>query len=205
MRRPLATLSLVFLALSASGCIVTSVYPFCSDTTVVFEPALLGKWQEADGTTWSFERQGDKAYRVAMTERKPGPAGDRGERQTTTFLVRLFELGGSRFLDAFPTDVADIAIGSHFLVKMELQAGTLVVRGLDTQAVNRVAGTTGPVHVHPAADGTIEEGTTREGSQTLLLAPTARLQAFIEQHQAEIFEKDGGTMKRIAGTEATGR
>jgi hypothetical protein len=202
MKRLLAGAAVVSLALAGSGCIVTSVYPFYSDNALVFEPSLVGKWVNDDGKeSWTFAKQGGKAYRVEVIERKPGPAGDKGETQARTYSVRLFRLGSSQFLDAFPTDAPDITIGTHLLAKMELRDGTLTVRGLDTDAVDRAASEGGPLHVHPADDGTVQEAG-QPGTATLFLAPTSRLQAFIIEHESTIFEKDGGVMKKAVGTDA---
>jgi hypothetical protein len=193
MRRFLAAGALAFLVLSSSGCIVTSIYPFYSDDAVAFDPALLGKWLEDDGkTTYTFVKEGEKAYRVEVKEREAG-----GEAETSTLVVRLFRLGDARFLDAYPTKVSDLSTGGHFLVWIELRGDTLTMRAIDVKAFDNVkAGRSLLAHVHPRSDGSVSESGSGDSDGTVLLAPTAELQAFIREHQGEMFEKEGGVMTR---------
>ena len=45
----------------ATGCVLTSVYPFYFEKDVVFEPALLGSWQKAGQTDEQWQFTKDKA------------------------------------------------------------------------------------------------------------------------------------------------
>ncbi len=196
MKKVLAGGALAFLVLTNAGCIVTSVYPYYSDDTVVFEPALLGTWLEADGKTrWTVAREGDKAYRVEAIEQKAeaGPATD-----VSAFAGHLFRLDGAQFIDLYPTKVPDLSIGGHFLVRIDLQGDILTTRALDTEAFDREKAANGPVlHVHRLDDGTMAPTAGGPGfAGTLLMAPTPELQAFLRQHGPAVFETGTCVLRR---------
>jgi hypothetical protein len=203
MKRALLALAVAVLALTGTGCIVTSVYPFYSDDTLVFDPALLGKWLHNDGRTmYTFEKEGANAYRVRVSE--PNASG---ETETTALVVRLFRLGDALFLDAYPAKVSDLAVGGHFLVRVERRADTITMRALDVDAFDKAAAGTAPLlHVHRRDDGTVMQTAGGPGFEgTLVMAPTAQLQAFLKDHAGEIFEKDGSTMKKVGSDLASTR
>jgi len=71
------------------------IKPALHGKDLVFDPALVGVWaEEADSDTWAFEKDGDKAYKLVVTEK-----GDARE-----FKVHLAKLGPLLFLDFYPQD-----------------------------------------------------------------------------------------------------
>lgn len=66
---------------------------------LVFDPRLVGTWAEKgvehEPATWSFEKAGDNAYKLAITE-KPGKEGE--------FTAHLFKLKQEYFLDLLPKE-----------------------------------------------------------------------------------------------------
>src|ERR1019366_7010332 len=104
-------IALAGLALCLPGCI-PSLNPFYTDKDLVFDPRLLGTWaekgKEQEPETWSFEKAGDKAYKLAIAE-KPGKEGE--------FTAHLFKLKHEYFLDLLPrecnyaTNQAELAAG----------------------------------------------------------------------------------------------
>ena len=88
---------------------IPSVNPFYTDKDVVFNPHLVGEWQEKDNTNnpeiWKFEQSTNNAFDLTVTE----------EGKTGKFRAHLFKLNSELFLDLIPTDV-DYATNQAFLV-----------------------------------------------------------------------------------------
>jgi hypothetical protein len=76
------------------SCIVKSLHPFYLEDDVVMDTKLSGSWVDADGRKWNIQssKEVPKAYEMSFT--KDGQSG--------TFLVHLFKLEGSLFLDFSP-------------------------------------------------------------------------------------------------------
>ena len=90
MKRIILTAAGLALLL-ATGCIVTSVNPLCTEKDLVFDPALVGAWSEGEGKdTWAFEKAGAKRYKLLHTDEK----GRTGE-----FEAHLLKLDKYQFLD----------------------------------------------------------------------------------------------------------
>ena len=108
-------------ALLLSGCI-PSVNPFYTDKDVVFDPRLLGEWQEKESSDgpqlWKFEKGDDKAYKLTVTEKD----SKRGE-----FNAHLFKLKQEYFLDLIPSSV-EYATNQADLVAFAMYPGHLLVR-----------------------------------------------------------------------------
>ena len=150
---------------------------------------------DAGNETWTFTKAGDNGYFVDVTERKPAGSGKKDETETSTFIVHLFRLGTTRYLDAFPTNVPALSVGTHFLVKLDLREGAFTARAMEPERVDRAAAD-GPLHAHPVVEGIVTEKAPNPDAAVLLLAPTDRLQGFIQEQGSEIFEKDGVTSTR---------
>jgi len=72
--------------------------PCYNDGDVTFDPALVGRWNESDGTSnLRFHKADDKSYQVVYTE----VHGD-GTQQESKFDGHLVRLGGFLFLDMVP-------------------------------------------------------------------------------------------------------
>jgi hypothetical protein len=92
MKRNTFAVALVGLALLA-GCIpcLRAIY---TEKDLVFEPALVGTWHQADGKgVWQFTKAEEKSYRLVVTDEKGKP----GE-----FSAHLAKIGDTLFLDLFP-------------------------------------------------------------------------------------------------------
>ncbi len=76
------------------GC-VRSLHPLFNEEDLVFEPSLVGTWSEEDDEdTWSFQKSGENAYDLIVTEGGL-PAG---------FDAKLGRLGSYLFLDLYPQE-----------------------------------------------------------------------------------------------------
>lgn len=71
--------------------------PCYNDGDVTFDPALVGRWNESDGSSLRFQKADDKSYQVVYTE-----VQSNGARQESRFEGHLVRLGGLLFLDMVP-------------------------------------------------------------------------------------------------------
>lgn len=93
--RFIPALAVVILALSFTAC-VPSLHPLYTNEDVLFDPALLGVWGEADcRERWTFTQAGEAKYKLIHTDKE----GVEGE-----FSVRLVNVAGYRFLDLLPVE-----------------------------------------------------------------------------------------------------
>lgn len=120
MRHLKSILILAVLGMS-TGCVkITSVHPLFSDTAreVVFDPVLLGKWQDKDNTC-EVTKMGKKGYAVAFEmDGKPAKA---------TF--HLLKTRGLSLLDAIYTDDRG---PEHMFLKIRIEPDTLWVATADS-------------------------------------------------------------------------
>jgi hypothetical protein len=75
--------------LSSSGCLVVSTSPLCAEKDAVFEPALVGVWNQSPTEQYVISKLGERAYKIEANDGK-----------TRTALVgHLVRLDGMLFLD----------------------------------------------------------------------------------------------------------
>jgi len=107
------------LACVSSGCLVLSVNPGYDETTLVWDPALLGNWYDADDkATLKIERGEWKSYRVHYVH--PIETGD-----LTGYLTII---GDDRYLDVMPArgeDRGSFLIPVHALLRVRLDGDRL--------------------------------------------------------------------------------
>jgi len=95
----IAAAALFAAMLFFTGCVVTSIYPYYSDRDLVFDPALVGNWVEADKTNDTaacvrIEPAGEKSYRATVFD----------TNETNSTDVALFRLKQQLFIDSCPTN-----------------------------------------------------------------------------------------------------
>jgi hypothetical protein len=100
------------------GC-VPSLHELYTDETLVFDPAIAGRWQqENDETVWEFAADAEsKSYALTIREK---------EDKHSKLTAHLVEIAGKRFFDFYPADDADIETGDW--MKLHLIPGHLFVR-----------------------------------------------------------------------------
>ncbi len=92
---------ILLLMLGLAGC-VPSLHPLYTPQTLVYDPAVVGTWQQED-SRWVFEGNADdKSYVLTIVE-KEGP-----QSKLTAHLV---EIDGHRFFDFYPADDAELEAG----------------------------------------------------------------------------------------------
>jgi len=177
------------VALLLAACI-PSINPFYTDKDVVFEPKLLGEWQEKEKADepeiWKFEEGKDKAYKLTITEKE----GKQGE-----FEAHLFKLNQEYFLDILAseigTNVADLVkaslIPGHLLLRVSQIDPELKLAMVDFDWLDK------HLKEHPKA-----LAHHRDDDRIFLTAETADLQSFVLKHlgEDELFAKGGEMIRK---------
>lgn len=168
-RKFTATVALAAL-LFLTGCVVTAVYPFYHLKDVVFDPALLGGWVEADkadGDLWTFEKIDDRTYKLTIPD---------GSDEKIEFTARLFKLKDQLFLDCVPRKNPEPNVPAHYLLRLDALSPQLQMRMLDYDWLASL------VKKHPRAIRHIIGTGNGDGNDVVLTADTAELQRFIRKH-----------------------
>ena len=167
MRR-LFWITLLGAALANLGCVVPSLHPLFTDNDLVFDPALIGPWEEGEESLWVFERSSGNSYQLILAS----------EDEMSLFDAHLLQLGPHQFLDLYPQAASreDTLGGLHLLPVHTFCK--LIWAGESLQLV-------------PMNLGWLEEGI-RSGSleldhawtdgELLLTAPTEELQSLVALH-----------------------
>jgi len=170
---------------------IPSVNPFYQEKDVVFDPHLVGEWQEKGKTdgpeVWKFEQSTNNAYKLTVVE----------EGRTGEFSARLFKLNQEQFLDLIPTG-CDYATNQAYLVGFAMFPGHLLMRVGQIEPELKLAVTDYDwlekfLQKNPKA---IAHHT--EDDHSVLTADTRDLQKFVLKHLGtnELF-KEYGEMTRV--------
>lgn len=178
-------------AVLLSACI-PSVNPFYRAQDLVYEPGLLGEWQESGKTNdievWKFEAGTNKAYKLTIYE----PQNKAGQ-----MAAHLFKIKDAYFLDLIPADckydaqqaelVACAMFPGHLLAHVSQLQPELKLALFNFDWLQKY------LESHPKA-----LAHRREGDQILLTADTAALQRFVMAHlaQGELFNETGELVRK---------
>jgi hypothetical protein len=196
MKRTLAILATLAIALFSSGCIVMSVHPYYTDDQLVFEDSLVGRWQSLNGKdTWEFAPDKDKHYLVTIAEDKVIGVMDGSFFRIDTFT----------FMDMFPWDfdytVKDSKIPNigeeglwwnnihllptHSVIRLvKTSMDTLQLGLLDIDWMNKQLNEKPTLIKHEYPDSK-DDNIMGETDPVLLTASTKELQAFIRKYAAD--------------------
>ncbi len=98
MRSAKILIPLVLLAMMTACGPAEWLNPCYNDADATFDPALVGRWSDPDGSSiLRFQKADDNAYQVYYTEVKSN-----GTRQESKFEGHLVRLGGFLFLGLLP-------------------------------------------------------------------------------------------------------
>jgi hypothetical protein len=161
----------------ASGCVVTSVHPYFTESATVFEASALGTWapEEGDAERWVLERASNNGYRLTAIL----------DGKTNVMSVRLFRLGGDRFFDLFPeqidTEGFPPPIPAHYLVRVvqlepEMRLAPLKYEWLENWLEKHPNDLAHHVARQP------DQPESPDNRRLVLTADTAALQAFVLRH-----------------------
>lgn len=123
-----------------SGCTVYSLHPLYSDEVLIYDPALEGSWADTDSGAWNIRRalqpDDNKVEQQTMDERTYILSYDE-KGKTVELYIHLMRLGNQLFLDYYPTEDYDKAIGNdllagnllpvHTFAKVEIGEGELKI------------------------------------------------------------------------------
>ena len=163
--------------LMSSGCLVVSTSPLFTQKDAVFEPALVGVWNESATEQYVFSKLGENAYKIDVSDGKT----------KTTFVGRLVRLDGVLFLDmaasttwtelGVPKDVegtlSDWFLPLHLFVRINQVTPSLSVSAVDE------AWFKGYLKDHPTA-----LAHTFRDDDVVLTASTEDIRAFLRAHAA---------------------
>jgi hypothetical protein len=164
---------------------IPSVNPFYTDKDIVFDPHLLGIWQDKDKAdnpdVWHFESATNQTYKLTIREKE----GKQGE-----FIARLFQLKHEYFLDLIPAD-CNYATNQAELVAFSMFPGHLLMRVPQIEPELKLAFFDFDwlqKHLERNPEALAHH---REGDRFLLTAGTTDLQKFVLQHlgEGELFAK----------------
>lgn len=157
----------------AAGCLPLA-QPAYHDADLVFDEAVLGRWQQQDSSaTWSFSRGEGKDYQLVYTD-DDGRSGQ--------FIAHVAEFGGVRVLDLFP--VKDEVAGNEFY-KFHLMPIHTAYLMRSTESGLELAGfDLNWLKEYLTSNPSALEHTSFNG-QLLVTASTDEVQAFILEHQAQ--------------------
>ena len=189
-------ITLTTLSMLLSGCI-PSVNPFYTEKDVIFDPRLLGEWQDKDSSdpdVWKFEKAGEKQYKLLVTEKE----GKQGE-----FQAHLFRLKQEYFLDLKPVD-PQFATNQAGLVEICMIPGHLLVRVSQFEPELKLTFTDPNWLEKYLTNNPTALAYHRDEKRAFLTASTADLQRFVLQHlgEGELFDKPGAMVRKTKDTHA---
>ncbi len=138
--RPAKLLCAAVMALACTclaSCVTFALHPLYGDADSVFEPDLLGTWNDptraSDHGAYTFEKRQGNVYRAIATDPDSDPPED------YIFDVHLVRLNGQLFFDAVQTGLRvkgqktdmGMVIPSHLIGRLSLTADTLRLDLLD--------------------------------------------------------------------------
>jgi hypothetical protein len=130
MSRLTAALLVLASTVVSSGCLVLSLNPAYDETTIGWDPNLVGHWVDADDqASLQIERGEWKSYRIHYVH--PIEAGD-----LTGYLTAV---GDHRYLDVMPArgeDRGSFLIPVHALLHLRLEGDRLELRPLSYEWFN---------------------------------------------------------------------
>lgn len=177
-------------AVALLGACIPSLNPFYTEKDVVFEPKLLGTWQEKENAdeqeTWKFEEANEKAYKLTVTEK---------EHKHGEFEAHLFKLKQDYFLDIVAREIGDNVAGlvgaslipGHLLLRIQQFEPELKMEGTDYDWVQKY------LKEHPKA-----LAHHIESDRITLTAETKDLQSFVVKHlgEGELFGKPAEMIRK---------
>jgi hypothetical protein len=164
----LAMLSAALLV--APGCLVVTIHPTHDRDALVWEPALIGSWQNADdNSALTIERGEWQSYRIHYSH--PIERGD-----LTGYLTTI---GTARYLDVMPArgeDRGAFLLPVHATLRVSLEGDRLEIAALSYDwFVDRLKTKAGVPGLTVVFD---------EKENALLVSPTAKVRAWIARQPA---------------------
>lgn len=152
------------------GCIPLSLVPFYTEKDLVSRPGLVGTWNQGDpDEKFTIAQADSNRYMLTCIDKY-------GENR---FVCRLFEMGGTLFMDLYPIDFDGAMNGllqmhlipGHSLLRVDQVEPTLKTASLSLSWLDKL------LKANPKA---LAHVTT--GDQVVITASTEEVQAFVRKH-----------------------
>jgi hypothetical protein len=170
---------------------IPSVNPFYTDKDLVYDPHLVGEWQEKDNTNnpemWTFEQSTNNAYKLTVVEN-----GKTGE-----FTAHLFKIKQEQFLDLIPSD-CNYATNQADLVAYSMFPGHLIARLPQIEPGLKLAFCDFDWLEKYLTNNPSALAHHMEGNNIVLTADTRDLQMFVLKHLGtnELFKEYGEMVRK---------
>ena len=160
------------------ACIPISIHPFYGEKDLIFDPALVGIWnQEGDEDEYIFEQSSPTAY--TMTYKEAG--------QESKFEAHLFKLGEKLFLDLYPRDPGvkipdafrDHQVMAHSFYRVNQIEPALIMSTFDVNWLKEEMMKNPKALSHLILDDRQSDSLTIKNDRIILTASAPELQAFI--------------------------
>ena len=178
--KPRIIILFTVVILLMSGCFIKSLYPFYTQKDIVFDPAIIGTWLDADSSTWKIKQQmkgfpgpsgPDSSYQVEIIEK---------DSSIGSFNAHLFRLNNQFYLDFFPSGkigsndiVEENLVLTHSLAKTEYNKNTITIKWFNEVWLEKLLNEN---KIRIRHEKLADNG---EESNYLLTASTEELQKFI--------------------------
>jgi len=165
-RAALSRASLLAAVLAAApGCLVLSLHPAYDDESIVWDPALAGRWQNVeDNASLEIERGEWRSYRIRYAH--PIESGE-----LTGYLTAI---GTERYLDVMPArgeDHGAFLVPVHAVLRVRLQGDSLELTALSYDwFFERLRGSQGIPRLSAVED---------QKENALIVSPTAQLRSWL--------------------------
>jgi len=179
------------IALGLTACI-PSLHPFYTKKDLVFDPRLLGEWQEKgetnQGQMWAFERASTNAYKLTITEK---------DAKSGQFSAHLFKLKSEYFLDIIPTE-CEMSPSQAEWVALAMFPGHLLLRVTQLGPELKLAAFNYDKLAKLLEENPRAVAHHKEEDRVILTADTSALQRFVMAHLAEgeLFDQPGQMIQK---------
>ena len=158
-----STLALTMFFVAGCGPAL-SLHPLCTNEEVIFDPALVGRWETTSDEKWIFRQMEENLYNVTVRF---------DSRDSLVLEGRLVQLGDYTFMDVTSgePDVENLnilAIPVHVFLRLSLEGDSLGIAYLDDSWLRENSG----LIKHEVVD--------KQG--IILTASTRELQDFVLKH-----------------------
>jgi hypothetical protein len=164
-----------------AGCYVPSIHPLYTKQDLIFNPALVGQWVEAEKgkSQWVFVQKEDKAYGLRITQE---------DKKVYVFTAYLLKVGDYHYLDLFPDTEDDTndsfllksMLPVHTFIRIKQLTPTLEVEVMNSDCLAKMLKESPELIKHekmPVGEKDKEE------YLTVLTAQPKELQAFLVKHE----------------------
>ncbi len=154
-----------------TGCLPQTLFPLYSEETLVFEPLLLGIWEEGDEERWTFSAADPQSFHLQIRD---------DEGLTGEFDVHMVDLEGALFLDLYaeepPDDWSDVYelhfVPVHAFIRIDVTHEELTMAFMNIDWLRE----------HLEENPSALEHKMLGKDQVLVTAQTPALQRFVLEH-----------------------